>query len=137
MPPLKEVKLLVHVSSVDCQATWLRIVPPGSRIKEPINNSIHMGSRISPTAQFHVTAEEAYQSQDVVLGMFLANLHPSIILFESGSLHSFITSKVVVKHNLSITILKYTMIVSSPRGEMKTKHLCLAVSIAIRGVDFL
>jgi hypothetical protein len=33
--------------------------------------------------------------------------------------------------------MKYTMIVSSPRGEMKTKHICLAISIAIRGVDFL
>jgi hypothetical protein len=27
MPPLKEVKFLVRVSNVDCQATWLRIAP--------------------------------------------------------------------------------------------------------------
>jgi hypothetical protein len=33
--------------------------------------------------------------------------------------------------------MKYTMIVSSPWGEMKTKHLCLAIGIAIRGVEFL
>jgi hypothetical protein len=35
--------------------------------------------------------------------------------------------------------MKYTMIITSPRGEMKTKHICPAISIAIRGggVDFL
>jgi hypothetical protein len=34
---------------------------------------------------------------------------------------------------LPITITKYTMIVSSPGGEMKAKHVCPAISIAIRG----
>jgi predicted aspartyl protease len=69
--------------------------------------------------------------------MFLANSHPVIILFDFGASHSFISSKFVAKHNLAITILKYTLIVSLPGGEMKTKHICLAISIAIGGVDFL
>jgi hypothetical protein len=69
--------------------------------------------------------------------MFLANSHPSTILFNFGASHSFISSKFVAKHNLPITIMKYTTIVSSLRGEMKTKHICLAITIAIRGVDFL
>jgi hypothetical protein len=29
------------------------------------------------------------------------------------------------------------MLVSSPGGEMRTKHICPAISITIRGVDFL
>jgi hypothetical protein len=33
--------------------------------------------------------------------------------------------------------MKHTMLVSSPGGEMRIKHICLAVSITIRGVDFL
>jgi hypothetical protein len=81
----------------------------------------------------HVTAEEAQQSQDVVLRIFLTNSHPKTVLFDSGASHSFIASKFVAKHNLPITIMKYTMIVSSLGGEMKTKHICLAISIAIRG----
>jgi hypothetical protein len=84
-----------------------------------------------------VTTEEAHQSQDVVLGMFLANSHPTIILFDSGASHSFISSKFIAKHNLSITIMKHTMLVSLLGGEMKTKHICPAISIAIRGVEFL
>jgi hypothetical protein len=84
-----------------------------------------------------VTAEETQQFHGVVLGIFLANSYPATILFDFRASHSFISSKVVAKHNLPITIMKYTMIVSSQGGEMKTKHICLTISIAIRGVDFL
>jgi hypothetical protein len=80
-----------------------------------------------------VTAEETQQFHGVVLGMFLANSYPATILFDFRASHSFISSKVVAKHNLPITIMKYTMIVSSQGGEMKTKHICLTISIAIRG----
>jgi hypothetical protein len=85
----------------------------------------------------HVTDKEAQQSQAVVLGMFLANSHPVTILFDSGASHSFISSKFVAKHNLPIAIMKYAMLVSSPGGEIKTKHICSAISIVISGVDFL
>jgi hypothetical protein len=84
-----------------------------------------------------LTTEEAQQAQDVVLGMFLASSYPAIVLFDSGASHSFISSSFVVKHQLHITIMKQTMLVSSPGGEMRTKHICLAISITIRGVDFL
>jgi hypothetical protein len=84
-----------------------------------------------------VTTEEAQQAQDVVLGMFLASSHPATVLFDSGASHSFISSSFVVKHQLPITIMKHTILVSSPGGEMRTKHICPVISITIRGVDFL
>jgi hypothetical protein len=83
-----------------------------------------------------VTTEEVQQAQDVVLGMFLASSHPATILFDSGALHSFISSTFVAKHHLPITIMKHTMLVSSPGGEMRTKHMCPVVSITIRGQTF-
>jgi hypothetical protein len=64
--------------------------------------------------------------------MFLASSHPTTILFDSGAPHSF-----VVKHHLPITIMKQTMLVSSLGREMRTKHIRPAISITIRGVDFL
>jgi hypothetical protein len=79
-----------------------------------------------------VTTEEAQQAQDIVLGMFLESSHPAIVLFDSGASHSFISS-FVVKHHLPITIMKQTMLVSSPRGEMRTEHICSVISITIRG----
>jgi hypothetical protein len=85
----------------------------------------------------HVTTEEAQQAQDVVLSMFLASSHPVTVLFDSGVSHSFISLSFVVKHQLPIIIMKQIMLVSSPGGEMRTKHICPAISITIRGVDFL
>jgi hypothetical protein len=69
--------------------------------------------------------------------MFLASSHPATISFDSGALHSFISSSFVVKHQLPITIMKQTMLVSSPGGQMRTKHICPMISITIRGADFL
>jgi hypothetical protein len=80
-----------------------------------------------------VTTEEAQRAQDVVLGMFLASSHPAIVLFDLGASHSFISSSFIVKHHLPITIMKQTMLVSPPEGEMRTKHICPAISITIRG----
>jgi hypothetical protein len=84
-----------------------------------------------------VTTEEAQQAQDIVLGMFLASSHPATVLFDLGASHSFISSSFVVKHQLPKTIMKQTMLVSSPGGEMRIKHICPAISITISGVDFL
>jgi hypothetical protein len=84
-----------------------------------------------------VTTKKAKQAQDVVLDMFLASSHLAIVLFDSRASHSFISLTFDAKHHLSITIMKHTMLVSSPGGGMRTKHICLAVSITIRGIDFL
>jgi hypothetical protein len=84
----------------------------------------------------HMTSDEAQQAQDVVLGMFLASSHPATALFNYGASHSFIASSFVAKHNLPVANMKHSMLVSSPRGEMRTKLICPAISISIRGVDF-
>jgi hypothetical protein len=84
----------------------------------------------------HMTSDEAQQAQDVVLGMFLTSSHAATILFDSKASHSFISSSFVAKHSLPIATMKHTMLVSSPGGKMRTKHICPAVSITIRGVNF-
>jgi hypothetical protein len=83
-----------------------------------------------------MTSDEAQQAPDVVLGIFLASSHPATILFDSRASHSFISSSFAVKHSLPIATMKHTMLVSSSGGEMRTKHICPAISITIRGVDF-
>jgi hypothetical protein len=84
-----------------------------------------------------VATEEAQQAQDVILGMFFASSHPATGLFDLGASHSFISFVFVAKYHLCMSIMKHTMLVSSQGGEMRTEHVCLAVSITIRGVDFL
>jgi hypothetical protein len=84
----------------------------------------------------NVTSEKGKKAQDVVLGMFLASSHSATILFDIRASHSFISSSFVARHNLLIATMKHTMLFSSPRGEMRTKHVCPTVSISVR-VDFL
>jgi hypothetical protein len=81
----------------------------------------------------HMTSDEAQQAPDVVLGMFLVSSHPATILFDSGAFYSFVSSSFVAKHSLPIATMNHTMLVRSPGGEMRTKHICPAVSITIRG----
>jgi hypothetical protein len=81
--------------------------------------------------------EEAQEAPDVVIGMFFINDTSAVVLFDSESSHSFISSAYVEKHNLPMALLRYQMIVSSPGGGMPTRQLCAKVNLKIRGVDFV
>jgi hypothetical protein len=81
--------------------------------------------------------EQAQEAPDVVLGMFLVNATSTIVLFDSGASHSFISTAYVEKHNLPIALLKCQMIVSSLGGYMPARQLCPKVNIKIRGLDFV
>jgi hypothetical protein len=106
--------------------TWTTTPEAGNQVK-PQGQQNFMRGRVN-----HMTSEEAQQALDVVLGMFLASSQPATILFDSGASHSFISSIFVAKHSLPIATMKHIMLVSSPGGEMRTKHICPAVSISIR-----
>jgi hypothetical protein len=69
--------------------------------------------------------------------MFLINDTSTVVLFDSGASHSFISTAYVRMHNLLLALLKCQMIVSSPGGDMPTRQLCLKVNLKIRGVDFV
>jgi hypothetical protein len=79
--------------------------------------------------------EEAQEAPDVVIGMFLINDTSTIVLFDSGASHSFISIAYVEKHNLPLALLRCQMIVSSPGGDMPARQLCPKVNLKIRGVD--
>jgi hypothetical protein len=89
---------------------------------------IYTGGRVN-----HVTMEEAQEAPNVVIGMSLVNDTSIVMLFDSGASHSFISATYVGKHNLSLTLLKCQMIVSSPGGDMPTQQLCPKVNLKIRG----
>jgi hypothetical protein len=70
--------------------------------------------------------------------MFLMNDASTVVLFDSGASHSFISITYVGKHNLPLALLRCQMIVSSPGGYMPARQLCPKVNLKIRGgVDFV
>jgi hypothetical protein len=65
-----------------------------------------------------VALEEAQEAPNVVIGMFLINDTSTVVLFNSGASHSFISAAYVGKHNLPLALLRCQMIVSSLDGDM-------------------
>jgi hypothetical protein len=84
-----------------------------------------------------VVVKEAQEAPDVVIGMFLINDTSTVVLFDSGASHSFISAVYVGKHNLPLALLRCQMIVSSPGGDMPVRQVCPKVNLKIRGVDFI
>jgi hypothetical protein len=80
----------------------------------------------------HVAMEYAHVAPNVIIGMIMVNDNNAIILFNSGASHSFITASFVQKYNLPLSMLNNWMIISSPGGDMHTRHVCPKVSILIR-----
>ena len=72
----------------------------------------------------HVTAEEAQEDPDVVLGMFLVNSAPATVLFDSGATHSFVTQEFALKSGMTPTPLNNPMVVQTPGAEMRAKIGC-------------
>jgi hypothetical protein len=80
-----------------------------------------------------VDVEEAQEAPDVVIGMFLVNDTSVVVLFDSKTSHSFISTAYVGKYNLPLALLKCQMIVSSPGGDMSARQLCPKVNLKIMG----
>jgi hypothetical protein len=84
-----------------------------------------------------VPVEEAQETPDVVIGMFLITDTSAVVLFDSGASHSFISAAYVEKNNLPLTLLKCQIIVSSLGRNMPAMQLCPNVNLKIRGIDFI
>jgi hypothetical protein len=85
----------------------------------------------------HVAVEEAQEAPDFVIGLFSINDTSTIVLFDSGASHSFISAAYVEKHNLPLALLNCQMIISSLEGDMPARQLCPKVNHKIRRVDFV
>jgi hypothetical protein len=83
-----------------------------------------------------VAAETAQEAQDVVFGMFLVNSAHASILFDSGALHTFISAEYVAKYSIPLCTMPSSMLVNSPRGNMRAVYQCLVVKIQIMGREF-
>ena len=61
----------------------------------------------------HISADEAQEDPEVVIGMFPVNSIPAIILFDSGASHSFISRSFVAQNKFPWSILGKSMMVQS------------------------
>jgi hypothetical protein len=84
----------------------------------------------------HVTAEEAAEAPDIVLGTFLVNSVPAKVLFDSGASHSFFTEQFVAAGGLTASQMARNMIVHIPGSQVRAHLSCDGVPVVIHGVSF-
>ena len=84
-----------------------------------------------------ITAEEAADAPDVVLGTLLVNFSPATVLFDSGASHSFVRRQFASQHQLVMHILQPPFIIQSPGSIFRTNQICCEVDIDICGVKFI
>ncbi|MBJ4159968.1 hypothetical protein JGD54_25460, partial [Salmonella enterica subsp. enterica serovar Typhimurium] len=83
-----------------------------------------------------VTAEEAQEAPDVVLGTLSVNSHPATVLFDSGASHSFVSESFAAVGEFLFTPLLVPLLVRSPGSEMRAEFECRDVLIEVEGVEF-
>ena len=71
-----------------------------------------------------------------MIGKFLVNSFPALILFDTGASHSFISRGFVDKHKLPTIALKSPILVSSPGAEYMASQGCFQLPLNIRGHVF-
>ena len=83
-----------------------------------------------------ITAEEAAEAPEVVLGMLLVNFNSATVLFDSGASHSFVSRQFAAQHLLDMHHLHPPHVIHSPGSVFMTDQICRNVNINIEGVDF-
>ncbi len=67
--------------------------PPTSGLIKKNPPIIKVGPNFERGKVHHIKAKEAQQDPDILMGMFIINSKPVIVLFDSGAFHSFISTK--------------------------------------------
>jgi hypothetical protein len=68
--------------------------------------------------------EEIYDESDAVYGTFLLNKFSTLVLFDTGASHSFISRPFVVKNKIPTETIGYPIRVSSPGEELIVNAGC-------------
>ena len=70
-----------------------------------------------------VSAEEAQEDPNVVLGTLLVNCHPTSVLFDTGASHSFISENYARLHNVAFCDMPTSMVIQTPGSKWQTSRV--------------
>jgi hypothetical protein len=79
------------------------------------------------------TMEDIPEGEQVLTGTFSLNGHPTIILFDSGASHDFISKAYTQKHQLVIEHIITPYLIRMPGGNIATKQLVMATPLSLAG----
>ena len=79
----------------------------------------------------HVNVEEVEAQPDAVIGKFLVKSFTTIVLFDTGASHSYISRGFVDKYKLPTKVLRTPMLVTSPGAEYMASSGCFQMPLTI------
>jgi hypothetical protein len=113
------------------QSSWCSNQGKGNTTNNAAGKNIKKTGRIYYT-QVATTPER----QPVMMGTFLVANHPTIILFDSGASHTFISKKFVEKYCIPCIESREGFIIHSPGGQIFTKEVAFHVPVTLAEWDF-
>jgi hypothetical protein len=95
------------------------------------------GKNMTKTGQIYYTqVATTPEGAPVMMGTFLVANHPTIILFDSGASHTFISKKFVEQHCIPYHESREGFKIHSPGGQIFTKEVAFQVPITLAERDF-
>ncbi|WVZ71026.1 hypothetical protein U9M48_019653 [Paspalum notatum var. saurae] len=117
----------------DCRAPH-RIQGPnpagGSRQSRPQGPAPRQG-------QVHyIHLEQIPTGKPVLAGTFMLNGHPTVVLFDSGASHTFISQSYASRHGIKTSYIKEKYSISAPGNPINTNLIVKKLPLSIGGEEF-
>jgi hypothetical protein len=85
--------------------------------------NITAGKNMKKTERIYYTqVATTPEGEPVMMGTFLVDNHPAVILFDSGASHTFISKKFVEQHCIPYNESREGFIIHSPGGKYSLKR---------------
>ena len=79
-----------------------------------------------------VTTDEAREHNIVLVGTLLVNSHPTVVLFDSGALYSFVKEGYVLSNSIVTETLHTAFRIEVPSAKLQTIRVVSKAKILIR-----
>jgi hypothetical protein len=81
----------------------------------------------------YTTMEDISEGEPVLAGMFFLNDHSSVVLFDSGATHDFVSKACTQKCKLVIEPISAPYMISTPGEQIDTKQVVVNPSLNLKG----
>jgi hypothetical protein len=96
-----------------------------------------MGKNFKKTRRIYYTqVATTPEGEQVMMGTYLVVNYLTVILFDSGASHTFISKNFVEKHCITCTESREGFIIHSPGGRIFTKEVAFHISVVLAGWEF-
>jgi hypothetical protein len=84
----------------------------------------------------HTTIDDILEEEPMIASIFSINNHPAVILFDSGSSHSFVSQAFARKYEQKIVEFECAYRISSAEADLLTNQIVRGVTLNIADIQY-